>query len=119
MCRFIPEIFDMTGLAQSRGGVLHDQKFAVAIIVRIMAASALHLPGLIDFYRAGQGVWISQLTALRGQPRGVIERNGVVVGQVGTYQGFALRHGSYTVVHQDIAVSAKHAAERDGAVVAA
>ncbi len=69
----VPEIFDVAGLAQGGCSVLHDQKFTVAVIVRIMAAGALHLTGLVDFYRPGQGIGVYQFASLRCQPRCVIE----------------------------------------------
>jgi len=60
----IPEILNMAGLAQRRGGIFYHQEFTVAIVMRIMAAGALHLSGFINFYRPGQGIWVDQFTTL-------------------------------------------------------
>ena len=83
----------MTGQAQDRPGVVHDQKVSELIVMRVMTRGALKFAVVIQLNAMIQRRGILEI-AIRLRELGVVnKRDGMVPGKIGSQVGLAHRHG--------------------------
>jgi len=109
----------MTGQAERRTGVVHDEKIAELVIVWIVAGGALHTAFMVQFHHAGQLAGIFDFRIVLRQGRIINERNGMVGGQIRAEIVRPHGHRRGAALHGNWQRAAADTAECDGTIVTA
>lgn len=111
-----PVFLFVAGGAKSACPIVRAEEFSIAVGVRIVAGSALHLPGIVKARGFRQSGRFGKLALLQGQSRVVHKGDGMIIRKIGAQGGAARQRAECyragTGRHTEVA-------QRNGSIVAA